>query len=119
MITERSFVPEHRGWVGEQLGVRRIYREPKLSTEHDVVTASHLALTTLATILQEAHELLGFGFDDAEAHAANAHEVERYWDYPETTENPDLVHEWGWIPGPPAPIDLAQLSFGSRTGVDA
>lgn len=90
------FVPEHRGWIGEQLGVRRIYREPKLSTDHDVLTASDLALTKLSDLLVDAHRLLGFDFDGTEGHADNAHDVTRHRDYLETTENPDLVHEWGW-----------------------
>lgn len=89
-------VPEHRGWIGEQLGVRRTYREPKLSADQDVLTASDWVLTTLSTLLQESHELLGFGFDRTEGHAEDAHDVVRYRDYLETTDNPDLAREWGW-----------------------
>lgn len=90
------FVPEHRGWIGEQLGVRRTYREPQLSTEHDVVTASDLALSAVSALLEEAHLLLGYQFDRSEGHTDRTHLVTHYRDYLETTENPALIHEWGW-----------------------
>lgn len=87
----RSHRPE-----GEQYVVRRIYYEPKLSTDHDVLTASHIAWTVVGAFLRDAHNLLGFNFDDHDDEHSEDHDVEQWWDYLETDAHPEILQQWGW-----------------------
>lgn len=81
---------------GEQLGVRRIYHEPKLSADHDVLTASNLAWTRVGELLRDAHDLLGYGFDDHDDEHVTDHGVEHWWEYFETDADPTILERWGW-----------------------
>jgi hypothetical protein len=90
------FVPVEHPWIGEQLGVRRMYYEPKLSPDLDVVTASHEAWLKVRRLVGEAHELLGRTFDDPGEEASGAHSVENVANYLETDADPSLVEQWGW-----------------------
>jgi hypothetical protein len=73
-----KFVRPNRPFIGEQLGVRRVYREPKLSAEHDVLTASDMILNQLCSLVDKCHLRLGVPFD-ADAHDCNiAHDLEQH-----------------------------------------
>ncbi|MFV8050379.1 hypothetical protein [Mycobacterium sp. 48b] len=90
------FVRADRPFIGEQLGVRRVYREPKLSTEHDVLTASEMILNQLCSLVDDCHSHLGVPFD-ADAHECNiAHDLEQHATLLETDIDPSLVEKWGW-----------------------
>lgn len=90
------FVAPGHPWIGEQLGVRREYREPTLSDDLDIVTAGDAALSSVASVLRDAHELLGHSFDHDEDEARSAHDVHRVWDLLETDVDPTVVSKWGW-----------------------
>ncbi len=90
------FVRPDRPFIGEQLGVRRVYREPKLSTEHDVLTASDMILNQLCSLVDDCHAHLGVPFD-ADAHDCHIpHDIERHAIQLETDLDPSLVKKWGW-----------------------
>ncbi|OUZ11055.1 hypothetical protein BHE97_06400 [Aeromicrobium sp. PE09-221] len=88
--------PDDRRPEGEQYVVRRIYYEPKLSADHDVLTASHIAWTVVGAFLRDAHNLLGFSFDDHDDEHSADHDVEHWWDYRETDAYPEILQQWGW-----------------------
>lgn len=81
---------------GEQLGVRRIYHEPKLSADHDVLTASNVAWTRVGELLRDSHNLLGFAFDDHDDEHVADHNVEHWWEFFETDADPTILERWGW-----------------------
>ena len=90
------FVRPDRSSIGEQLGVRRVYREPQLSTEHDVLTASDMILSQLRHLVDDCHRYLGVPFDD-DAHACPVpHGLEQHATLLETDIDPSLAEKWGW-----------------------
>lgn len=90
------FVSADRPFIGEQLGVRRVYHEPKLTTAHDVLTASEMILNQLCRLVDDCHLHLGVPFD-ADAHDCHIpHDLERHATLLETDIDPSLVEKWGW-----------------------
>ncbi len=90
------FVQPNRPFIGEQLGVRRVYLEPKLSADHDVLTASDMILSQLCSLVDDCHLHLGVPFD-ADAHDCNIpHDLEHHAVLLETDIDPSLVKKWDW-----------------------
>ncbi|MHC3368737.1 hypothetical protein ACYAFX_28625 (plasmid) [Rhodococcus aetherivorans] len=92
----KMIIDPERSAIGEQLGVRRLYREPKLSDEMDVLTASDTAWRHVQEILKDAHEHLGIEFDAYEADCIPMHSVGNHESLLETDVDPALVEKWGW-----------------------
>ncbi|NEW31104.1 hypothetical protein GV791_00825 [Nocardia cyriacigeorgica] len=90
------FVHPDRPFIGEQLGVRRVYREPQLSTEHDVLTATDMILSQLCNLVDDCHARLGVPFDDDAHNCCTAHDLEQHATLLETDIDPSLVEQWGW-----------------------
>ncbi|MEV0712753.1 hypothetical protein [Nocardia aurea] len=90
------FVAPDHPFLGEQLGVRRTYYEHKLSDEHDVVTASHLALMTVADVLRDAHARFRLDFSLHGCNPEVHHDVSLVDVWAETDEDPEAVQRWGW-----------------------
>lgn len=94
--SEPMFVDKKRRWVGEQLGVRRMYYVPRLSPDDDVVTASHAVLLSVGNLLKDAHRKLGMDVDLADYLTLEARDVERLAILLEMDVDPSLPEKWGW-----------------------
>jgi hypothetical protein len=90
------FIGSDRSLEWEQLGVRRLYFEPRLSDDLDVYTAAARAWLLVNELLADAHELFGVGHDADPIDAGDEHLVDRLALLLETDVDPDLAHQWGW-----------------------
>ncbi|MFC8936160.1 hypothetical protein ACFT1A_29145 [Rhodococcus sp. NPDC057135] len=90
------FVHPDRPFIGEQLGVRREYHEPLLSTDHDVLTACDMILRQLCTLVDDCHTHLEVPFDDDAHDCCTAHDREEHATLLETDIDPSLAEKWGW-----------------------
>ncbi len=90
------FIGGDRSFIGEQLGVRRLYFEPKLSSDKDVFTAAHEAWLKVGLVLGEAHERFGVAYDADPVDVGDVHSVERMSILLETDVQPELLKQWGW-----------------------
>ncbi|MFF1384105.1 hypothetical protein ACFVWT_11140 [Arthrobacter sp. NPDC058288] len=90
------FVPPDHPFLGEQLGVRRVYFEPSLSKDQDVVTASNAAWLKVREAVEDAHKLFKMTFASDDHSGASGHDLKRVWLYLETDADPDLLSLWKW-----------------------
>lgn len=82
--------------IGEQLGVQPIYREPRLSTETDVVGASAEVLELLRQVLDDAHEHLELPKPACPDACGWDHTTAPIDTLLETDVGPSLLDKWGW-----------------------
>lgn len=90
------FVDPERLFIGEQIGLRRVYREPQLSNEHDVLTASDLIFKQLCELVDDCHQHLGVPIDDDAHDCCQSHDVEEHAILLEMDIDPSLPGKWGW-----------------------
>jgi hypothetical protein len=90
------FIDPDHPFIGEQLGVKRTYREKALSTEHDVLTASDLAWRQVRQVLADSHDHLNIIPDIAEEACMEWHAVQHHDTWLETDADPSLIEKWGW-----------------------
>jgi len=82
--------------IGEQIGVRRIYKVPELSDSEDVVTASRRAWSRLSHVVADAHALLGSQSEPIPEDGDDHHDVDSVALLQETDVDPDAVKRWDW-----------------------
>jgi hypothetical protein len=82
--------------IGMQIGVRRIYIDPVISADVDVVTAAHQAWSRLSELLSEVHAEFGASFERV-AEEAGVHDVARVDLLLESDLDPNLPRRWGWL----------------------
>lgn len=90
------FVPPDHPFLGEQLGVKRTYREKTLSADHDVLTASDLAWQQVQQVLSDSHDHLNIITDIAAEKCLEWHAVQLHDTWLETDADPKLIEKWGW-----------------------
>jgi hypothetical protein len=88
---------EEHSAIGEQLGVKRMYFVPELSSVEDVVTASHRAWARLSAVLSDAHARLGSSYRPIPEDDPKAHDVETVALLLESDLDPDAPRRWGWM----------------------
>lgn len=81
----------------EQLGVRRTYNIPVLSSEEDAFTASARALVRISRLMQSAHEQVGHTFEEWSEEAVGETLVSEINLLLETDLDPDAIYRWGWV----------------------
>lgn len=90
------FVDEKHSAISEQLGVWRSYREPALSADEDVLTASDRVWRIVGQLMNEAHQRLGYRIDEFDAPLTEHHDTSIVDTLLETDMDPSLVEKWRW-----------------------
>ncbi|HEY8775922.1 MAG TPA: hypothetical protein VIM33_05505 [Gaiellaceae bacterium] len=79
-----------------KVGVRRWWRDSRLSPELDVLTAAHIAWSRTSQLVSEAHKQCGYIWNPI-PEAPGAHDVDNYNLLTESDVDPDAPKRWGWL----------------------
>lgn len=92
-----KLLDEEHSEIGMQIGVKRMYRFPELSSTEDAFSASVRAMVRMSNLLKHAHAHLGIKYDTIDDSDIDAKEiVENINLLQEVDVDPDLISKWGW-----------------------
>jgi len=91
-----TYIDEEHSEIGMEVGVRRWWRDKRLSVDLDVVSAAHAAWSRTSALVSEAHKQCGYVWD-AIPEDPGAHDIAGYNLLTESDLDPGAPKRWGWL----------------------
>ena len=91
-----KYIDEEHSEIGMEVGVRRWWRDKRLSDELDVVSAAHAAWARTSELVSDAHKQCGYRWDPIPENPG-AHDVNLHNLLTESDLDADAPERWGWL----------------------